>query len=405
MSCYDASSPSPGGAILPPLYLPLLNERVPKGLDSVNYPLIASSLDFPVSTKLLPYQADRIHGTQQIVVDDGVVPMTKLSRAPGAEQFRHPLSRQNPGHLGTSADSFQGAASSIAESVPSAGPSTSVPSNLAMNSGGLPHFYPQHPHGGVIVPVGGPDVVPSSSAGPGVPAVYGNSPAAFPSQLIPQTTLFPTPTLLSPGALARQQRASADTKRGKRRRPGADAKSTDGPVPTNDSLAVETTSGTAQVVPIKNTAGGGVGPPVVKVKEERRKKRLLRNRVSAQQARERKRQHVVELEERCNRMEQSNTELVERAVALAKENEELRQLVRENMRASSGGGSSGTQCHGELNARLSRPLASPPRPPDLAGFGGSTEHLGETQMVSGVMGDVMRADAHGMTYAGESYDS
>eukprot|EP00897_Mesotaenium_endlicherianum_P009689 jgi/Mesen1/8749/ME000052S08178 len=71
---------------------------------------------------------------------------------------------------------------------------------------------------------------------------------------------------------------------------------------------------------------------------------LLRNRVSAQQARERKRQHTNELEEKCVGLESANKQLEQRIASLTQENEGLRQLVRSNMRA--GGAQGGSQAAG-----------------------------------------------------------
>ncbi|KAL8151065.1 hypothetical protein V2J09_020873 [Rumex salicifolius] len=61
-------------------------------------------------------------------------------------------------------------------------------------------------------------------------------------------------------------------------------------------------------------------------KESKRLKRLLRNRVSAQQARERKKAYLVELEARLKDLEKRNFELDERLSTLQNENQMLRQL-------------------------------------------------------------------------------
>ncbi|TVU08066.1 hypothetical protein EJB05_41451 [Eragrostis curvula] len=60
-------------------------------------------------------------------------------------------------------------------------------------------------------------------------------------------------------------------------------------------------------------------------KEHRRLKRLLRNRVSAQQARERKKAYLSELEVRVKDLEKRNSELEERLSTLQNENQMLRQ--------------------------------------------------------------------------------
>ncbi|GAQ82042.1 Basic region leucin zipper containing protein [Klebsormidium nitens] len=62
-----------------------------------------------------------------------------------------------------------------------------------------------------------------------------------------------------------------------------------------------------------------------------RKKRLLRNRVSAQQAREKKKLLLAQLEARVADLESRNASLDEEAAALVQQNEELRRRVRENI--------------------------------------------------------------------------
>jgi transcription factor HY5 len=61
-------------------------------------------------------------------------------------------------------------------------------------------------------------------------------------------------------------------------------------------------------------------------KEHKRLKRLLRNRVSAQQARERKKAYLSDLEVRSKELEQRNAELEERVSTLQRENQMLRQV-------------------------------------------------------------------------------
>lgn len=63
-------------------------------------------------------------------------------------------------------------------------------------------------------------------------------------------------------------------------------------------------------------------------KEHKRLKRLLRNRVSAQQARERKKVYLTDLEQRSKDLEQQNAELEERVSTLQRENFMLRQIVK-----------------------------------------------------------------------------
>ena len=54
--------------------------------------------------------------------------------------------------------------------------------------------------------------------------------------------------------------------------------------------------------------------------------RLLRNRVSAQQARERKKAYLIDLETRVKDLEKKNSELKERLSTLQNENQMLRQV-------------------------------------------------------------------------------
>ncbi|KAG6514440.1 hypothetical protein ZIOFF_024799 [Zingiber officinale] len=61
-------------------------------------------------------------------------------------------------------------------------------------------------------------------------------------------------------------------------------------------------------------------------KEHKRLKRLLRNRVSAQQARERKKAYLTDLEAKVKDLEARNSELEERMSTLQNENNMLRQV-------------------------------------------------------------------------------
>ncbi|XP_076951549.1 transcription factor HY5-like [Bidens hawaiensis] len=63
-------------------------------------------------------------------------------------------------------------------------------------------------------------------------------------------------------------------------------------------------------------------------KENKRLKRLLRNRVSAQQARERKKAYLSELEARVKELEKKNSELEERMSTLQNENQMLRHILK-----------------------------------------------------------------------------
>lgn len=63
-------------------------------------------------------------------------------------------------------------------------------------------------------------------------------------------------------------------------------------------------------------------------KEHKRLKRLLRNRVSAQQARERKKAYLNDLEIKVKDLETKNSELEERLSTLQNENQMLRQILK-----------------------------------------------------------------------------
>ncbi|CAA6671750.1 unnamed protein product [Spirodela intermedia] len=69
---------------------------------------------------------------------------------------------------------------------------------------------------------------------------------------------------------------------------------------------------------------------------------LLRNRVSAQQARERKKAYLTDLETKVNELEKRNSELEERLSTLQNENQMLRHILKNTTgggRRGSGGGS------------------------------------------------------------------
>lgn len=75
-------------------------------------------------------------------------------------------------------------------------------------------------------------------------------------------------------------------------------------------------------------------------KETKRLKRLLRNRVSAQQARERKKAYLSELEVRVKDLEKRNSELEEKLSTLQNENKMLRQILKNTTAGRRGGSSS-----------------------------------------------------------------
>ncbi|KAK0572821.1 hypothetical protein LWI29_037775 [Acer saccharum] len=75
-------------------------------------------------------------------------------------------------------------------------------------------------------------------------------------------------------------------------------------------------------------------------KENKRLKRLLRNRVSAQQARERKKAYLTELETRVKELEKKNSELEERLSTLQNENQMLRHILKNTTAGRRGGSGS-----------------------------------------------------------------
>ncbi|KAL9239864.1 hypothetical protein vseg_014143 [Gypsophila vaccaria] len=74
-------------------------------------------------------------------------------------------------------------------------------------------------------------------------------------------------------------------------------------------------------------------------KESKRLKRLLRNRVSAQQARERKKAYLSDLETRVKDLEKRNSELEERLSTLQNENQMLRHILKNTTAGRRAGGS------------------------------------------------------------------
>ncbi|KMS98608.1 hypothetical protein BVRB_3g070510 [Beta vulgaris subsp. vulgaris] len=80
--------------------------------------------------------------------------------------------------------------------------------------------------------------------------------------------------------------------------------------------------GGSELAPLKRKRGRN---PVDK--EYRRLKRLLRNRVSAQQARERKKVYVNDLESRANELQENNFKLEEKISTLVNENTMLRKIL------------------------------------------------------------------------------
>ncbi|PON76960.1 Basic-leucine zipper transcription factor [Trema orientale] len=82
-------------------------------------------------------------------------------------------------------------------------------------------------------------------------------------------------------------------------------------------------------------------------KESKRLKRLLRNRVSAQQARERKKAYLTDLETRVKDLEKKNSELEEKLSTFQNENQMLRNILK-NTTASRRGGNGSSNADGCL---------------------------------------------------------
>ncbi|GAA0184533.1 DNA-binding transcription factor [Lithospermum erythrorhizon] len=72
-------------------------------------------------------------------------------------------------------------------------------------------------------------------------------------------------------------------------------------------------------------------------KENKRLKRLLRNRVSAQQARERKKAYMIDLEVKVKELETKNAELQEKLSTLQNENQMLRKILKNTTAGSQEG--------------------------------------------------------------------
>lgn len=75
--------------------------------------------------------------------------------------------------------------------------------------------------------------------------------------------------------------------------------------------------------------------PVWVTEKKNYKKRLLRNRVSAQQARERKKAYLNDLETKVKDLEKKNSELEERLSTLQNENQMLRHVCQTHHHTSS----------------------------------------------------------------------
>ncbi|XP_052208411.1 transcription factor HY5-like [Diospyros lotus] len=95
---------------------------------------------------------------------------------------------------------------------------------------------------------------------------------------------------------------------------------------TGKKTAADPAAGPDRVQPSASRANKRGRSPADK--ENKRLKRLLRNRVSAQQARERKKAYLIELEGRVKDLEKNNSELEERLSTLQNENQMLRQILK-----------------------------------------------------------------------------
>lgn len=95
------------------------------------------------------------------------------------------------------------------------------------------------------------------------------------------------------------------------------------PLPPSASASASASSGGDKLPTPARKRGGSSAD-----KEHKRLKRLLRNRVSAQQARERKKVYLTDLEIRGRDLEQHNAELEEKVSTLQRENFMLRQIVK-----------------------------------------------------------------------------
>ncbi|KAK9725315.1 hypothetical protein RND81_05G136100 [Saponaria officinalis] len=104
-------------------------------------------------------------------------------------------------------------------------------------------------------------------------------------------------------------------------------------VPDMEERTKSISQGSLQSCNNNNNNGGEVGPIKRRRgrnpadKEYRRLKRLLRNRVSAQQAREKKKVYVNELESRANELQENTFRLQEKISIVTNENTMLRKIL------------------------------------------------------------------------------
>lgn len=100
-------------------------------------------------------------------------------------------------------------------------------------------------------------------------------------------------------------------------------------------------------------------------KEAKRLKRLLRNRVSAQQARERKKSYVTTLEEKCQDQEQRLAQQQQYKNTLERENVMLRSVMK-NMNGANTGPSYEHHAHSSVMSDMMAEAAVPPHPPSCS---------------------------------------
>lgn len=93
-----------------------------------------------------------------------------------------------------------------------------------------------------------------------------------------------------------------------------------------------TTAGASEVQQSNDSAGKRKRGRNPADREYRRLKRLLRNRVSAQQARERKKVYVNDLESKAEELQDSNSKLEEKISTLTNENAMLRKILMNTRR-------------------------------------------------------------------------
>eukprot|EP00899_Mesostigma_viride_P010820 jgi/Mesvir1/1973/Mv16600-RA.1 len=162
------------------------------------------------------------------------------------------------------------------------------------------------------------------------PALPGPVPMA-----VPMAQFRPAPPVVAPPPAplmgAQQLVTPGQAFRDKRKRRTTATRRTDGGHSSDpDGAAMERSSmgGGADLGGASGVGGSRpAAPSKESLKEQKRLKRLLRNRVSAQLARERKRSHLTDLEDNVNKLKDMNEQLEGKVLELTKENETLRRLL------------------------------------------------------------------------------